>query len=333
MQLPSNRTFDHHTLDALRIEGSARSSSFSHPRTASQMEQIGELRTSDMAIRDNRVGDHHTGALTSATAANHHVGSIHIPRSSSFTSSTALSSLGHSSQTGSDAHGRNQSFSIANIFNRQRMQRNHDHRSKQRSDGAKQTPPMVGSTGALGVPTRQPEQQRRSAEEDFDGTTADAAHVMPKCNGIDAATAAASVGKEDSHQYQPSSAASDIECGGSSAARSHTPASFSSSISAFLSNASEGAPDLQRGGLHNSSLGSSPGSVVFSQRKRGVTSALMHKLSQITGRSGPSSSTVAAEQQSLKLLRIAVRIGIASGPLPYGATLGNCAVKHRAKSK
>lgn len=38
-----------------------------------------------------------------------------------------------------------------------------------------------------------------------------------------------------------------------------------------------------------------------------------------------------ADQQPMQLLKLAVRIGVATGPLPYGTDVSNCAVKDKAK--
>lgn len=54
------------------------------------------------------------------------------------------------------------------------------------------------------------------------------------------------------------------------------------------------------------------------------------------GKSGPSygkSSVFGADQQPMQLLKLAIRIGIATGPLPYGCDVSNCAVKDRAKGR
>jgi hypothetical protein len=65
-------------------------------------------------------------------------------------------------------------------------------------------------------------------------------------------------------------------------------------------------------------------------------SGFMRKFSQMTGKSSQLSSMlngVGDPQCPLKVVRLAVRIGIATGPLPYNCEVANCAVKDKAKGE
>lgn len=69
-------------------------------------------------------------------------------------------------------------------------------------------------------------------------------------------------------------------------------------------------------------------SFTSSGRRRNAAASFMHRFNQFAGKSGNL-----GDHQPLKLLRLAVRIGVATGPLHYGVALGNTAAKHRAKSE
>jgi hypothetical protein len=63
--------------------------------------------------------------------------------------------------------------------------------------------------------------------------------------------------------------------------------------------------------------------------------AFMRRFSQF-GRSGSGQSRPmqqSHEQVPMQVLRLALRVGIATGTLPYGVDVANCAVKDRAKGK
>eukprot|EP00878_Enallax_costatus_P004317 GHUV01004548.1.p1 GENE.GHUV01004548.1~~GHUV01004548.1.p1 ORF type:complete len:1095 (+),score=312.31 GHUV01004548.1:392-3676(+) len=50
-----------------------------------------------------------------------------------------------------------------------------------------------------------------------------------------------------------------------------------------------------------------------------------------SGSSYTKGGVLGSDQQPLQLLKLAIRIGVATGPLPYGTDVGNCAVKDKAK--
>jgi len=65
-------------------------------------------------------------------------------------------------------------------------------------------------------------------------------------------------------------------------------------------------------------------------------SGFIRKISQMTGKSSQQSNTLSGlgdPQCPLKVVRLAVRIGIATGPLPYNCEVANCAVKDKAKGE
>jgi hypothetical protein len=83
-------------------------------------------------------------------------------------------------------------------------------------------------------------------------------------------------------------------------------------------------------GRHSSIEGSS------ATKLRGVTSALMHRFSQFarsTSGAGMPAASAVAHHPSMKVLRLSVRIGIATGLLPYGVDVSNSAVACRAKGE
>lgn len=52
-----------------------------------------------------------------------------------------------------------------------------------------------------------------------------------------------------------------------------------------------------------------------------------------SGRLTPPATVLQGLQSQIQMVRVVVRIGVATGPLPFGQDVANCAVKHRAKGE
>jgi hypothetical protein len=64
-----------------------------------------------------------------------------------------------------------------------------------------------------------------------------------------------------------------------------------------------------------------------------LTRTLSRAAQTASGRQASTAGVVQAAglQAPLRMVRVVVRIGVATGPLPYGQDVANCAVKDRAK--
>jgi hypothetical protein len=67
--------------------------------------------------------------------------------------------------------------------------------------------------------------------------------------------------------------------------------------------------------------------------RRGMGSGFMRHFSVMGGRNNGAGGSALVDMPAAHALRLAVRIGIASGRLEHGVELGSCAVKYRAKRK
>jgi hypothetical protein len=99
--------------------------------------------------------------------------------------------------------------------------------------------------------------------------------------------------------------------------------------SSFGSSVHWGAPDRASGSISVSHRVSDSSSKVWMNS----AAAFMRRFSQF-GRNGSGQQRpmqAASEQVPMQVLRLALRVGIATGTLPYGVDVANCAVKDRAK--